>query len=50
MTLAAEGRVELTPLVSHRFPYRQAAEAFKLLDSRPEETVQVVLDFTDESQ
>ena len=47
MNLAAEGRVELAPLVSHRFPFRAAADAFELLDQRPEEAVQVVLEFAD---
>jgi threonine dehydrogenase-like Zn-dependent dehydrogenase len=49
MTLAAERRVELEPMISHVIPVREAADAFKLLDERPEETVQVVLDFTDGS-
>ena len=49
MMLAAEGRLQLPPLISHTFPYRQAAEAFRLLDERPQEALQVVLDFTDEA-
>ena len=44
--LAAEGRLRLEPLVSHVLPAEQAADAFRLLDERPEEAVQVVLDFT----
>jgi threonine dehydrogenase-like Zn-dependent dehydrogenase len=28
--LASEGRIDLRGLVSHRFPLRQAAEAFRL--------------------
>jgi 2-desacetyl-2-hydroxyethyl bacteriochlorophyllide A dehydrogenase len=44
--LAAEGRLRLEPLVSHVLPAEQAAEAFRLVDERPEEAVQVVLDFT----
>jgi threonine dehydrogenase-like Zn-dependent dehydrogenase len=46
MRLAADGRVRVQPLVSHTFPVERAAEAFALLDERPEETVQVVLDFS----
>jgi 2-desacetyl-2-hydroxyethyl bacteriochlorophyllide A dehydrogenase len=46
MRLAAEGRLELEPLVSHVLPVENAAEAFRLLDERPEEAVQVVLAFT----
>jgi threonine dehydrogenase-like Zn-dependent dehydrogenase len=45
--LAAAGRLDLPALVSHRLPIEQAAEAFELLDPRPEETVQVVLTFED---
>jgi 2-desacetyl-2-hydroxyethyl bacteriochlorophyllide A dehydrogenase len=45
MTLAAEGRIDLESLVSHVLPAERAPEAFRLLDERPEEAVQVVLDF-----
>ncbi len=45
MRLAAEGRLELESLVSHVVPVEDAVEAFRLLDERPEETVQVVLEF-----
>jgi 2-desacetyl-2-hydroxyethyl bacteriochlorophyllide A dehydrogenase len=47
MALAAERRVEVEPLISHTFPVEGAADAFRLLDERPEETVQVVLDFSE---
>jgi 2-desacetyl-2-hydroxyethyl bacteriochlorophyllide A dehydrogenase len=46
MALAAEGRLDLRPLVSHVIPADDAADAFRLLDERPGEAVQVVLDFT----
>ncbi len=49
MRLQAEGRVDLTPLVSHTFPVAEAAEAFRLLDERPHEAVQVVLAFEETS-
>jgi 2-desacetyl-2-hydroxyethyl bacteriochlorophyllide A dehydrogenase len=45
MRLIADGRLEVEPLVSHVIPVEQAAEAFRLLDERPAEAVQVVLDF-----
>ena len=45
MRLAAERRLELEALVSHVVQAAEAAEAFRLLDERPEEAVQVVLDF-----
>ena len=45
MTLAAEGRISLEPLVTHVFSFGEAEEAFRLLDEDPGEAVQVVLDF-----
>jgi threonine dehydrogenase-like Zn-dependent dehydrogenase len=47
MGLAASDRVQLGPLISHTIPVERAAEAFALLDERPDEAVQVVLDFSD---
>jgi 2-desacetyl-2-hydroxyethyl bacteriochlorophyllide A dehydrogenase len=45
MALAAEGRLDLEPLISHTFSYWEAAHAFRLLDEQPQEALQVVLDF-----
>jgi threonine dehydrogenase-like Zn-dependent dehydrogenase len=45
MGLQAEGRLDLGPLVSHVIAATDAAAAFRLLDERQDETVQVVLDF-----
>jgi 2-desacetyl-2-hydroxyethyl bacteriochlorophyllide A dehydrogenase len=47
LELRAERRLQLEPLVSHVLPFEEAAEAFRLLDRRPEEAVQVVLRFED---
>jgi threonine dehydrogenase-like Zn-dependent dehydrogenase len=47
MTLVAQRRIQLEPLISHVIPVREAADAFRLLDQRPEAAVQVVLDFKD---
>jgi threonine dehydrogenase-like Zn-dependent dehydrogenase len=47
MGLAASGRVQVEPLISHTIPVERAAEAFALLDERSDEAVQVVLDFSD---
>ncbi len=33
-------------LISHRFPLEQAAEAYKLIDSRPEQTLQVIFKYS----
>jgi 2-desacetyl-2-hydroxyethyl bacteriochlorophyllide A dehydrogenase len=47
MSLAAEGRVSLQPLVTHVFDPDDAHEAFRLLDSRPApgDVVQAVIKF-----
>lgn len=47
MALQAEGVLNLEPLISHRIPSRDAAEAFRLIDEDPKRTLQVVLDFSD---
>jgi 2-desacetyl-2-hydroxyethyl bacteriochlorophyllide A dehydrogenase len=46
MGLAESGAVRCAELVTHRVPARDAASAFELLDQRPHEALQVVLDFT----
>ena len=38
-------RLRLEELISHRIPFGETPEAYQLLDERPEETVQVVLDY-----
>jgi threonine dehydrogenase-like Zn-dependent dehydrogenase len=48
--LAADARLDLVSLVSHWIPLEDAADAFRLLDGRLEETVQVVLDFTHDAR
>ena len=47
MSLAAEGRISLAPLVTHRFGIDEAARAFELLDQRPApgDVVQAVIEF-----
>jgi 2-desacetyl-2-hydroxyethyl bacteriochlorophyllide A dehydrogenase len=47
MRLAIEllGELELSPLISHRIPFEEAAEAYRLIDERPEEVVQVILEY-----
>ncbi|WP_102127466.1 zinc-binding dehydrogenase [Deinococcus planocerae] len=39
------GGLDLASLVSHRFPIEEASEAYRLLDERPQETLQVVLTY-----
>jgi threonine dehydrogenase-like Zn-dependent dehydrogenase len=45
--LQAQGKLNLQPLISHVLPFRQAAEAFRLLDEEPGKTLQVVLDYSE---
>ena len=40
--------LRLTELVSHQFPFSEAPAAYRLLDERPEEAVQVVLTYDEE--
>lgn len=48
MRLQAEGIVNLIPLITQTFPLAQAAEAFRILDQEPAQTLQVALDMTQE--
>ncbi|MEV6742337.1 zinc-binding alcohol dehydrogenase [Streptomyces sp. NPDC051104] len=45
LRLVAEGRVDVRSLVSHTVPVAEAADAYALLDERPAEALQVVLEF-----
>jgi threonine dehydrogenase-like Zn-dependent dehydrogenase len=42
---AAQGRLQLEPLVSHRVPVERAAQAFAMLDTAGDGPVQVLLEF-----
>ncbi len=42
--LAVEGRLDVTSLISHTVPLSEAGEAFRMLDERPQEALQVVLE------
>jgi len=46
--LASEKRLHVTDLITHTVPIAEAAEAFRMLDERPEEALQVVLSFDEE--
>jgi 2-desacetyl-2-hydroxyethyl bacteriochlorophyllide A dehydrogenase len=37
--------LDLTPLISHRIPFQQAADAYDLVDRTPEEVLQVILTY-----
>jgi threonine dehydrogenase-like Zn-dependent dehydrogenase len=50
MRLAAEGRIDLVSLITHRYAAERAPEAFQLLATSPHEAIQVVLDYTGEAE
>ena len=43
--LLADGRLQTEGLISHRFPFERAAEAYALIDQQPEETIKVILTY-----
>jgi threonine dehydrogenase-like Zn-dependent dehydrogenase len=50
MALQAAGRLDLTPLITHEIPFREAESAYRLLDEHPDTAVQVVLTFPEALQ
>lgn len=44
MRLQAEGLLTLRPLITHVYPFAEAATAFRILDEEPGDCLQVVLD------
>ncbi|MFD9292559.1 zinc-binding alcohol dehydrogenase [Streptomyces sp. NPDC060030] len=45
LSLVAEGQIDVKSLVSHVVPVAEAADAYVLLDERPADALQVVLEF-----
>ena len=45
MQLQYPRKLDLTPLITHEFPFERAAEAYELLDEHPEQAGQIVLSF-----
>ena len=43
--LMARGDIVASDLISHRFPFREAADAFRLIDEHPEQAGKVILEF-----
>jgi 2-desacetyl-2-hydroxyethyl bacteriochlorophyllide A dehydrogenase len=43
--LSLLGELVIGPLITHRIPFERAADAYALVDQRPEETVQVILTY-----
>ena len=38
-------KLELAPMITHRFTFGDAARAFALIDTHPEEALQVILEY-----
>lgn len=45
LDLVGRGAVDVDPLISHRVPIEDAADAYTLLDTRPGDALQVLLEF-----
>jgi 2-desacetyl-2-hydroxyethyl bacteriochlorophyllide A dehydrogenase len=45
LDLLATGRLDVDAFITHRVPFERAAEAYELIDRRPEETLRVVLTY-----
>jgi 2-desacetyl-2-hydroxyethyl bacteriochlorophyllide A dehydrogenase len=45
LDLLAHGRLDVDALVTHRVPFERAADAYELIDRRPDETLRVVLTY-----
>jgi threonine dehydrogenase-like Zn-dependent dehydrogenase len=45
LELVGRGAVDPEPLITHRVPVEEAADAYVLLDTRPGDALQVVLEF-----
>jgi 2-desacetyl-2-hydroxyethyl bacteriochlorophyllide A dehydrogenase len=45
MALQSTGRLDLVPLITHEIPFREAAQAYRILDEHPDSAVQVALTF-----
>ena len=43
--LALLPRLNLAPMITHRFKFADAAKAFELVDIRPDDVLQVVLEY-----
>lgn len=48
MQLAAQGKLQLLPLITHCVPPAQSAALFRLIDEEPAEALQAVIDFRGE--
>ena len=45
LELLATGKLKTDELITHRIPFEQAAEAYQLIESHPEEAIKVILTY-----
>ena len=45
LDLLVSGRLEVDALMTHRIPFTRAAEAYELIDQKPDETIRVMLTY-----
>jgi 2-desacetyl-2-hydroxyethyl bacteriochlorophyllide A dehydrogenase len=45
LDLLARGRLDVDALITHRIPFERAADAYELIDRRPDETLRVLLTY-----
>jgi 2-desacetyl-2-hydroxyethyl bacteriochlorophyllide A dehydrogenase len=45
-SLLADGRLHVDDLITHRFPFGRAADAYELIDAQPDDVLRVLLDYS----
>ena len=43
MNLIAEGKIDTTPLITHRFPLREIEEAYRIFENRQDGVIKVAI-------
>ena len=43
----ASGRIAIEPLITHRVPFRDVADAYRLVIEHPERSLGMVIDWSD---
>ena len=46
LELIAQGKIDTTPLITHRFPLRQIEEAYRIFEHRLDGVIKVAVDCT----
>lgn len=48
--LLASGQIQTSPLITHRFPFERAVQAFEMIEQAPEQVIQVVFTYQPEGE